>query len=152
MLLYLGIFILSAIVLGIFLWYTRVYKHSVWYNIKLLYKVYDTACQDVKVLKGKQKIVNNISVGTGLCYALYDMPTVDYHNRHAIIDILSKEITLEDLQWKVQYEKISEDALRKMLTYINLGKGTSVYWFPSGDVLSRRDFLYRVLKKYGKIK
>lgn len=144
MLLYLGIIVLFAILLGIFLWYTRVHKKSVWYNIKLLFKAYDAACTKVTV--------NGSFITTGFCNTLRCMPTVDYDTKQAIIAILSKEITIKDIYWKVRAEQISEDNLIKQLSSINVNGSSGIYWFPAGDVSARRDFLYKVLKKHGKLK
>lgn len=160
MLLYLGIIVLFAILLGIFLWYTRVHKKSVWYNIKLLFKAYDAACQDFEIVKRgnlefaicRKEMVHSIYVNQGFCNALHFMPTVDYNTKHAILDILGKEITIEDIYWKVKVEQLSEADLRCQLLYINSKGAIGMYWFYSGDILARRDLLYRVLKKHGKIK
>lgn len=160
MLLYLGIIVLFAILLGIFLWYTCVHKKSVWYNIKLLFKAYDAACQDLRIEKigefelavCRKKRVHDIYVNAGFCNALNFMPTVDYNTKHAILDILSKEITIEDIYWKVKVKQISEADLICQLLYINSKGESSAYWFYRGDALARRNLLYRVLKKHGKIK
>ena len=160
MLLYLGIIVLFAILLGIFLWYTCVHKKSVWYNIKLLYKAYDAACQDLVIeKKGKFEFavsrkwsINGIFVGTGFCKALRRMPTVNYNTEQDILNILGKEVTIEDMYWQVELKQISVGNLIKQLSSINVNGSSGVYWFYMGDVLSRRDFLYRVLKKHGKIK
>ena len=142
--LYLGIIVLFVVLLGIFLWYTCVHKKSVWYNIKLLYKAYDAACNKVTV--------NGSFISTGFCNTLRCMPTVDYDTKQAIIAILSKEITIKDIYWKVRAEQISEANLKSQLLHINTLGFSGIYWFPAGDVSVRRDFLYKVLKKHGKIK
>lgn len=160
MLLYLGIIILFAILLGIFLEYTCAHKKSGWYNIKLLFKAYDAACQDLRIEKigefefavCREKKVHGIYVNEGFCNALHFMPTVDYNTKHAILDFLGKEITIEDIYWKIKVEQISEDDLRRQLPYINSKGALGTYWFYKGDILARRNFLYRVLKKHGKIK
>ncbi len=161
MLLYLEIaIVLFGVLLGLFLWYTRVYKKSVWYNIKLLFKVYDAACQDLVIVKKGEsefavcntETINGIFVGAGFCNALQRMYHVDYSTKHKILAILGKEITKEDLYWKVQLEQISESSLIDQLSSINARGNSGIYWFYMGDVLSRRDFLYKVMKKHGKIK
>lgn len=160
MLLYLGIIVLFGVLLGLFLWYTRVHKKSVWYNIKLLFKAYDAACQDLRIEKigefefaaCREESVHGIYVNEGFCNALHRMPTVDYNTKHAILDILGKEITIEDMYWKVILERTSEADLRRQLLYINSKGAIGIYWFYKGDALARRNLLYRVLKKHGKIK
>lgn len=160
MLLYLGIIVLFVVLLGIFLWYTRVYKKSVWYNIKLLYKAYDAACQDLRIEKkgkfefavSRKESVNGIFVGVGFCNALQRMSTVDYNTKQDILNILCKEVTIENMYWKVELEQISEGNLKEQLSSINTRGNSGVYWFYMGDALARRDFLYKVMKKHGKLK
>lgn len=152
--------VLFSVLLGLFLWYNRVYKKSVWYNIKLLFKAYDAACQDLRIeKKGKfefavcrQEAMFGIYVGAGFCNALQRMYHVNYDTKQKILSLLGKEITLENMYWKVELEQISETNLREELLHVNLRGSSGIYWFYMGDVLARRDFLYRVMKKYGKIK
>lgn len=146
----------------LYLWINYKKQKNVWYNIKLLFKVYDKACQNLKIEKkgmhefaiyGGNGPICEIDVSGGFCGALNHMNHVDYVLKQDILNILSQEMTLEDLEWirTLNPTTTTTSDLEETLESIRAGHSSGIYWFYMGDVLSRRALLSKVLRKYGKL-
>lgn len=146
----------------LYLWINHKKQKNVWYNINLLFKAYNKACQNLKIEKrgihefaiyGGNEPIYGVDISEGLCHALNYMNHMDYELKHDTLNILSQEMTLEDLEWiRTLNPTATTSDLEVTLESIRAGHNSGIYWFYRGDVLSRRALLSKVLRKYGKLK
>ena len=157
----------------IFLWkeYLKVYVEKQWIlrKVKILYKAYSKACMNVysetiktikltdnyaplTIYKNTGTYIDKVDICNGLCAAVHCITKTTYE-KGKILDFLAEHIEICDLKWKTLIGAVEGDfELYKELEQIHKHAGKETYWFPAGDVISRRDFLKRVLIQKGKLK
>lgn len=154
---YLIICLIGLLVLGFSISLPTIKKkleeRLVWKTINKLYELYNYAfIQHLNTLYEENMpkhltIHNMIVMEGGICSVLICLG-ISYSIKTKVLLILGQHITLDD----INYRKISDAAKTEMLILINNGFGNKIYWFPPGNIIIRKEFLYRVLVANNKLK
>lgn len=140
-------------------------KQRILKSVMKLYKAYNKACEntypknysvgnDTHFIErdvSTSSIVDNIYVAEGLCSAIAYV-TKTWDDRDKVLRFLADHVDIHDLKWKTtlgMYETDLEG--NQELERIRYHGGIGMWWFPRGDVVTRRDFLKRVLIQNGKL-